>query len=358
MTCHKPIAMQFTTKTLLVLFLVLASSFAAFDLFAIIITPVCICAICLCVWRNCGCALAFIFGLVAVFILLLLPAVSCVREAARRCACVNNMKQLGLALYNYHDDYGCFPPAYTTDDQGNRLHGWRTLILPYCEQKNLYQSLNLNKPWDGPKNSQLAATNLYVFKCLSVLNENKPRTHYVAVTGPGTAWPDGRGSRVDEFTDGTKNTILLIEMSDSDINWMEPRDVTIDEALGPMGGRTSVPRSSHCIQGTYWFRPRPLAGSVLMADGSVRFIKGRLSRDDLTALLSPAGGEPVDVDEIIDRSPPDEPSLKYFRWDHAVGLPLFILSLLWFWRRLVADSKLNLPKSEPEQEAEIDADEN
>ncbi len=66
---------------------------------------------------------------------LLLPAVQAAREAARRVQCSNNLKQIGLALHNYNAAYKSLPPPYTVDANGQKLHSWRTLILPFIEQK-------------------------------------------------------------------------------------------------------------------------------------------------------------------------------------------------------------------------------
>ena len=99
-------------------------------------------------------------GIMAV---LLIPAVSSAREAARRMQCSNNLKQIALALHNYHSAYGTLPPAYTIDVDGNRLHSWRTLILPYMEQDALYQQIDFSKPWDDPANAFLAKMDLSIF---------------------------------------------------------------------------------------------------------------------------------------------------------------------------------------------------
>ena len=70
--------------------------------------------------------------------------------------CTNNLKHIGLALLNYNDIFGCFPPAYTTDANGKPMHSWRVLILPFIEQQTLYKRYRFDEPWDGPNNSLLA----------------------------------------------------------------------------------------------------------------------------------------------------------------------------------------------------------
>ena len=75
--------------------------------------------------------LLVVIAVIALLIALMLPAVRTSGEAARRSQCVNNLKQIGLALHNYESTYDALPPAYTVDAAGRPLHSWRTLILPY-----------------------------------------------------------------------------------------------------------------------------------------------------------------------------------------------------------------------------------
>lgn len=92
--------------------------------------------------------LLVVIAIIGILVALLLPAVQAAREAARRMSCSNNLKQIGLALHNYHDTYKSMPPAiiYTTETGGapNNIpyFGWSALILPYVEQAPMHQSLN------------------------------------------------------------------------------------------------------------------------------------------------------------------------------------------------------------------------
>jgi hypothetical protein len=108
---------------------------------------------------------------VAVFLILgvvLLPAAmnGSGQGAARRMVCSNNLKQLGLALHNYHQTYGCFPPAYVADEDGRPMHhSWRVLVLPFLEQQQLYDQYRFDEPWDGPNNRKLAENVISIFHC-------------------------------------------------------------------------------------------------------------------------------------------------------------------------------------------------
>src|SRR5262245_41674761 len=105
--------------------------------------------------------------LLGIIVAILYPAVQQAREAARRSSCKCNLKILGLALHNYHDAHGCFPPAWLADSQGRPMHSWRVLILPYIDQAALYNRYNFAEPWDGPNNVKLLDEIPPVYKCPS-----------------------------------------------------------------------------------------------------------------------------------------------------------------------------------------------
>jgi prepilin-type N-terminal cleavage/methylation domain-containing protein/prepilin-type processing-associated H-X9-DG protein len=136
--------------------------------------------------------LLVVIAIIAVLIALLLPAVQAAREAARRIQCVNNLKQLGLALHNYHDATLILPPGYIaaapfTDAETDTSPGWSwaSMILPQLEQAPLYASINFSLPVQAPANSTGAATSVAAFLC--------PSDQF---QGPTFAVTDGFGNTV------------------------------------------------------------------------------------------------------------------------------------------------------------------
>lgn len=174
-----------------------------------------------------------ILGLVAIVIAIafLLPAQRGTREAPNRTQCLNNVKQILLALHNYREAHGTLPPAYTVDDEGNRLHSWRTLILPYLDQQELYDEINLTKPWDDPANAEARETVVYIYYCPSSPVE-LDETTYLAVIGPDGAFSGSDGKRWEDLPAGAANTIAIVDVSyQHSVHWMSPNDISVDELL-------------------------------------------------------------------------------------------------------------------------------
>jgi prepilin-type N-terminal cleavage/methylation domain-containing protein len=123
--------------------------------------------------------LLVVIAIIAVLIALLLPAVQQAREAARRSQCKNNLKQLGLAMHNYHDTFGVFPPGWIAATRGvgpdvnGGLNGfgWGAMILPMMEQGPVYNQLrfelSMSDPAGTPSNRSLLATPMPTFRCPS-----------------------------------------------------------------------------------------------------------------------------------------------------------------------------------------------
>jgi hypothetical protein len=218
------------------------------------------------------------------------------RKSVFQANCTNNLRQIGLALRNYHDVYGSFPPAYVADASGRPMHSWRVLILPYLEHRDIVRQYRVTDPWDSPANQEVARLVLSVYTCPSNRKRDPPETtSYVAVVGPRTAWPGTQGSKLADFTDGPENTVLLVEMAGSGIRWSEPRDLCVAQMVARLNPPSGVgPSSRHVPRGV----------NVLFADGTVRSLRD-LPPEVIYALLSRDGGEKVDPKEQENVFPPN-----------------------------------------------------
>jgi len=223
-----------------------------------------------------------------VAVALLLPAVQAAREAARRAQSMNNLKQIGLALHNYHDVHRGFPPAYNVDKEGKPLLSWRVHILPYIEQQALYDQFHLDEPWDSEHNKKLIQHMPPTFRSPNSAAE-QGRTIYLGSAGSDGIFVPAKeaeparpiGRPFAEITDGTSNTIAVVEASDSAaVIWTKPDDF--------------VPKADNPLQGLLGTRPGGFI--ALLCDGSVRFISASVDRNVLKALFTANGGEAIGMD--------------------------------------------------------------
>lgn len=172
--------------------------------------------------------LVIVVVILAILAALLMPTARTPREAARRTQCKIHLKQIALALHNYHDEHGSFPPAYTVDAEGRRLHSWRTLLLPYLDQKALYERIDLTKPWDDPANAEAAGQPVFGFTCPSS-TAGRDQTPYLAVVGEHNAFGGVTPRSLGGITNDHAKTLLLVEVDEAhSTHWMSPTDT--DEA--------------------------------------------------------------------------------------------------------------------------------
>lgn len=257
---------------------------------------------------------------------LLLPAVQQAREAARRSQTKHNLKQIGLAIHNYHDAFKLFPPqgilypvreapfdvrskpAPDARPKGEpKLHlSWRVRILPFIEHAALFKQFDWNEPWDHPTNLALLPKMPDVY-----VSPNRPiqdgKTVYLGVTYPvsidtkavpadlapfllGTMFdnhPDQRAGfsavAVRNVLDGTANTIAVLEAdADQAVEWTKPDDWELEFA-NPRRGLGTL---------------QPGGFNALLANGSVRFISTGIDDRNLLRMFCRFDGEPIEVPEM------------------------------------------------------------
>ena len=163
-------------------------------------------------------------GIIVLLISLFLPDQRGVRETSRRLQCANHLKQIVLAIHGYESNHKALPPAYTVDALGKPLHSWRTLILPYLDQSELYNSINLAKPWNDPANVEAYNTRMRAFQCPSSgLPSNF--TTYLAVVGKNCCLDPTRPRPVSEITADLTETLMVIDAApEQGVHWMSPLD--------------------------------------------------------------------------------------------------------------------------------------
>ena len=213
---------------------------------------------------------------ILLLIALLLPAVRTAREPARRNDCLAHLRGIAIAIQNYVDENGHLPPAYTVDAEGNRLHSWRTLILPYMDEKPLFERIDLTKPWDDPANAEAREQTIPNYLCASAPYEDERLTTYLAVVGPDCAFSGSVPHKLSEVTDGTGDAIFVVDAPfDQAVHWMSPHDVSAEEVL-------AYPKAKMNHGGVF---------QAAFLDGHAKAVSLDIDREELRSMLTIAGGE-------------------------------------------------------------------
>ncbi len=209
---------------------------------------------------------------------LLMPKVQSAYETSRRAQCVNNLKQIALAMHNYHAANNAFPRAAKCDEKGKPLLSWRVAILPYLGQQELYDRFKLDEPWDSPHNKALLKEMPATYLCKTRTKVEPFTTNYQVFVGRGALFEKDQDIPIANVTDGTSNTLLVVEAKDA-IPWTKPADLTFDPEAA----------LSLCGAGS----PHPEGFNASTADGAVRFIKSVVDLNLFRALITRNAGEVV-----------------------------------------------------------------
>jgi prepilin-type N-terminal cleavage/methylation domain-containing protein/prepilin-type processing-associated H-X9-DG protein len=284
-----------------------------------------------------------VLAIIAMLIGLLLPAVQRVREAASRGKCLNNLKQIGLALHQYHDNNRAFPIGHSPSQPGERfpLMGWNARILPYIEQDALWRQAQADyarrpkNPFGSPAHAGFG-TPVRLYSCPSDGRAETAQdthddlraalTNYVGIVGTNSDLADGamiggRAISLAEITDGASTTLLVGERPPSPDFWIgwwyaggttSSSGASDDMLLGVRERRFGIADSQwfwFCPNGPYGFVPgsigdqcdafhfwstHPGGANFVFCDGSVDFLT-YAANSVLPALATRAGGEAVAV---------------------------------------------------------------
>ena len=201
-----------------------------------------------------------------------------IRSAAQRSQATNNLQQVALAMHNFYDVHKHFPAAASCSPDGKPLLSWRVYLLPFVEQKHLFDQFHLKEPWDSPHNKTLIGQMPAVFHSPRSKAE-KGKTNYLAPVGNGALYVSSRDEpQFKQITDGTSNTIMVVEVDDPHaVVWTKPADFSFDPK-NPQKGIGSL------YEGGF---------NTAFCDGFVRFISRSIDPKTLAALFTRAGGELV-----------------------------------------------------------------
>ena len=220
-------------------------------------------------------------GIVLLIFAFMSPGIRNTSEVRRRVSFHNNLRLLTFALHNYHDTYGSFPPAYTMDEQGNRLHSWRTLILPYLEEKELYDAIDLTKPWDDPANAFALRKPILSYQSLSPETELHETT-ILGIAVKGGIFSTSNPVSLDQVTDDHARTLIAIEVPlEYAVPWMQPTDA--DENIL----KSISPEANFAFRGMV---------HTLLVNGSCYNIGLNQSTNTILQMATYAGGEESEND--------------------------------------------------------------
>jgi prepilin-type processing-associated H-X9-DG protein len=241
---------------------------------------------------------------------LLLAFSARVHEAANRMSCTNNLKQIGLAVNDYHSMCSCFPPAAmpNPDLPYEKCLSWLVCIVPFVQSSDLYSRLDVNKDWDAEANRFAVLTHWPVYTCPanrdSLATGTPVPAHYVGIAGIGSdaallplsdpkAGVFGYDRRVaqKDVKDGLAFTLVVMETATDNGPWTAGGPATVrglDTTRPPFLGDG----------GQFSSRHRPRVTNALFADGSVRSLSDAINPQVLEALATMAGGEEVSVDAL------------------------------------------------------------
>lgn len=283
--------------------------------------------------------LLVVIAIIGLLMALLLPAIQRVREAMNRMRCSSNLHQIGIALMNYHNDFGRLPPGYlyAYSPQGNALgHGWAAHLLPYVEQDALHRQIQWEAPiWDA-SNVAARTQHLRIYLCPSdgrsanqfvqMGSEQYAMACYVASFGPGDMDDnpdDDRGVffrnskiRIEDVHDGTSNTLFVGERINGpfltqhshgvhvyyETTWIgavreitDPEDDHAHMVLFQTGHLPNAPDSDD----RDIVAPHPQGAQFLFGDGSAHFLRQTISLSVYQGLSTRAGGEAINLSHVL-----------------------------------------------------------
>lgn len=203
-----------------------------------------------------------------------------VQAAAQRSESRNKLKQIAFAMHNHHDTYRKLPASFSTGPGSEPLLSWRVHLLPYLGEQSLFNQFHLNEPWDSDHNEKLVSQIPSVYVAPGS-KSGDGKTNYVTFRHESSAFPPGRSLSLAAMTDGTANTLMVVEVNDSHaVTWTKPDDLDFEDGSDVLAALIGLRQ-----------------GGFLSAfvDGSVHFIPDHIDRENLTRLIKRNDGQDVEI---------------------------------------------------------------
>ncbi len=242
-----------------------------------------------------------VLAVLGILAALLMVSVQSARESARRAGCLNNLRQLGIALHSYHGFHSTFPPGAIEPRpvwRNGRQFAWSALLLPHLEHEMVAEAIDFGRPFDDPVNERAAATVIPIYLCPSTprsspLQQGRGGCDYGGIYGERIVSPNDppkgtmlfdRALRIRDIRDSLGTTLMISEDSSfPDGQWINGRNV-FDQAFGI----NQAPAFENDIRSRH-----PGGANGLFCDSSVRFLNEDMNLNVLAAICTRAGGEVV-----------------------------------------------------------------
>lgn len=235
-----------------------------------------------------GVTASLVVAVVGVWLILtqiVLPRIDGSSPSARSKVSQQNIETIAAAMLSYHGDYGSFPPAYVTDQQGRPAHSWRVLLLPYLGKRDLYNRYRFDLPWDSPENMLIRHDMPKVFASPADANSSTyGETSYMVIVGAQTPFPFDQTCSLSDLPDGSDQTVLVVEVFGSQVPWTAPEDLEFSQLTMSVNANGANGISSGHLPGAW----------SCTADGVSHWLSDGTTPEFLQAILTRDGGEAAD----------------------------------------------------------------
>jgi hypothetical protein len=204
---------------------------------------------------------------------------------------MNALRRIAIAMQAYEGEHGHFPSAVVTDRTGRPLYSWRVALLPYLDEKEMYERFHIDESWDSEHNRRFVDQMPAVYKS-PVVDLPAGHTRFLVLRGEETVFPGGEQKLgVRDIPDGTSNTVMAVTASpDAAVPWTKPQDIAFD-SKNPTQGLVKKQPGDNFI--------------VIFCDGHGRWFSTQIAADVVKAIATRNGGERVNLHQVKDpRRPP------------------------------------------------------